>query len=234
MILTFYNCSSPTIKLNKTLGNALKTTNATPNPTGDIDILNPVFLVDDTQVPSNANYVVAGAPLNRSYFITSITYGIGKSAAVACHCDVLSTYSAKFTDANLNFISGAEDINMVEDNTYPLTDLYVHPIIHYNFPNWDSNNFANSGVGKHFILRTVTSKARSVNVRDFNIGDEFIYLGKYLYEIIGTADDAECRYINETTNSYPIVRQNDIVKIGTYEYIFKAPEYNTGRLDPLD
>lgn len=230
MQVTFYNMTSPTIKIAKTLGNPLGTCSATPNPTGPVDVVNPVLIVDADDVPSNANYMEIGAPLNRKYFITAISYDIANTATVVGHSDVISNFAP---GGNLNFISGDKSLNMVEDESYPLTDLFVAPIIHYPFNNWNGN-FTNNGVGKRYIVRTVTSKARQAYVRQASIGDSLLYLGLYKYDIAGTADDAVLQYAGETHNSYQVVKQNDIVQIGTYQYIFKAPEYNTGRLDLLN
>lgn len=161
MQVTFYNMTSPTIKVNKTLGNPLGTCDASPNPTGPVDVVNPVIVVDADKVPYNANYMVIGAPLNRKYFISAISYDIAKTATIAGHSDVISNFAPT---GNLNFISGDKDLNMVEDESYPLTDLFVAPIIHYPFNNWDGN-FTNNGVGKRYIVRTVTSKARQAYER---------------------------------------------------------------------
>lgn len=230
MEVTFYNMTSPTIKVNKTLGNPLGTCDTIPNPTGPVDVVNPVIIVDADKVPSNANYMVIGAPLNRKYFISAISYDIANTATIAGHSDVISNFAPT---GNLNFISGDKDFNMVEDASYPLTDLFVVPIIHYPFNNWNGN-FTNNGVGKRYIVRTVTSKVRQAYVREVSIGDSLLYLGLYKYDVAGTPDDAVLQYAGETHNSYTIVKQNDIVQIGTHQYIFKAPEYNTGRLDLLN
>lgn len=235
MQVSLYNCGDPTIKLNKSLGQALKTTNAEPDPTDGVDVVNPVFILDDGAIPSTANYLVAGAPLNRSYFITAIVYTTAKTAIVSCHIDVLRTYSDRISAATLNYLSGADKINEVEDQFYPLSDLYITPSTAYTFPGW-GNYFQNSQTGKCYVLRVAAGHARSQSVRTFSIGDKFQYLGRYVYELVGQADDAECVYDNETQGgSYPIVKAGDIIKIGNYKYKFvvgsDAPTY--GRLDKM-
>ena len=232
MEVSFYINKSPTIKVNKDLGEAVKIINI--DIPDSVDVVNPVLIIDDSNneliLSSEVNYMVCGEPLSRSYFITAMDYTIAKRVIVAGHSDVLSNFTPA---GNLNFISGDKDLNMVEDESYPLTDLFVAPIIHYPFNNWNGN-FTNNGVGKRYIVRTVTSKARQAYVREVSIGDSLLYLGLYKYDIAGTAEDAVLQYAGETHNSYQVVKQNDIVKIGTYQYIFKAPEYNTGRLDLLN
>lgn len=235
MQVSLYNCSDPTIKLNKTLGQALKTTNANPDPTDGVDIINPVFVLDDGAIPSTANYLVAGAPLNRSYFITAITYATAKTAYVSCHIDVLGTYSSRISTATLNYLSGAEKINEVEDQFYPLSDLYVTPSTAYKFPNW-GDYFRNLQTGKCYVLRVAAGHARSQSVRNLSIGDKFQYLGRYVYQLAGDPNDAECVYDNDIPgNSYEIVKNGDIIKIGNYKYKFvsgdDAPTY--GRLDKM-
>lgn len=235
MIVTLYNCNDPTIKLDKTLQGPLKTTNVQPQPTDGVDVVNPIFILDDGAIPSTANYLVAGEPLNRSYFITSITYATAKTAIVSCHIDLLGTYKTRINAATLNYLSGAEKINEVEDEFYPLSDLYINTSTAYKFPSW-GNYFRNSQTGKCYVLRVAAGKARSQSVRTLSIGDRYQYLGRYVYELAGTAEDAECVYINETQGgSYPIVKAGDIIKIGNYKYKFvvgsDAPTY--GRLDKL-
>lgn len=235
MQVSLYNCGDPTIKLNKSLGQALKTTNAEPDPTDGVDVVNPVFILDDGAIPSTANYLVAGAPLNRSYFITAIVYTTARTAIVSCHIDVLGTYSDRINAATLNYLSGAEKINEVEDQFYPLSDLYITPSTAYTFPSW-GEFFHNSQTGKCYVLRVAAGHARSQSIRTLSIGDKFQYLGRYVYELAGQADDAECVYDNETQGgSYPIVKAGDIIKIGNYKYKFvvgsDAPTY--GRLDKM-
>jgi len=159
MILTFYNTGSPSIKLNKELGSPVGSTNAAPNPTGDVDVINPVFVLN-YNVPANANYVVAGAPLNRSYFITDPSYTIAKTCVVTCHVDVLGTNANKINNTTLNFIRGAEDINEIEDTSYPVADT-LKPTLHYSFNNWDPSFFTNSDTGRRYLLRVADGRSAS-------------------------------------------------------------------------
>lgn len=46
MIVYFYNCGDPTIKIGKTLGDAIGSANAQPNPTGPVNVVNPVLIID--------------------------------------------------------------------------------------------------------------------------------------------------------------------------------------------
>lgn len=233
MEITLYNCSSPSIKMAKTLTNGT-TTGANVYPDGPIDVVNPIFIIDRAKVNFNHNYLVCPT-LGRSYFITDIYVNSGKKAYITCHCDVLSSFATTINNTNYNFVSGAADLNMVEDPSYPLIDTFIKPIIHYEISNWNGN-FSNSDNLKQFVFRTITSKARAASERHFEIGDEFTYLGKYLYQVVGGtgANDAEVEYINETTSSYPIVKQNDLIIIhDSQEYIFRAASAKEGRIEYL-
>ena len=195
MVLTFYNVSDPTIKINKGLGSAVGSTNAAPNPTGDIDVINPVFILD-YNVPASANYVVVGAPLNRSYFITDIIYSTAKTCIVTCHVDVLSTYASKINDTILNFIRGAEDINEIEDTSYPVADT-LKPTLHYNFTNWASSFFTNSDTGRRYLLRVADGRSASwqQGLKELQIGDNILYKN-LAFTLMGTYDGA---YLSDPT-----------------------------------
>ena len=195
MVLTFYNTDSPSIKLNKDLGSPVGSTNAAPNPTGEVDVINPVFILN-YNVPASANYVVAGAPLNRSYFITDISYTIAKTCVVTCHVDVLGTNANKINNATLNFIRGAEDINEIEDTSYPVADT-LKPTLHYSFSNWASSFFTNSDSGRRYLLRVADGRSASwqQGLRELQIGDQIVYknLG---FTLLGTYNGA---YLSEPT-----------------------------------
>lgn len=234
MTLTLYNCGDPTIKVNKTLGEGTEISGATPNPNGPIDVMNPVFIVDAGDIPSTANYLAAGEPLNRYYFITDITYSTAKTAIISCHVDVLSTYADRINGTTLNYLRGVENINEIEDTSYPLSDYLITPSEHYYFTDWDGG-FLNSENGRRYILRVIAGAARSNRIVTLNVGDNFVFRGKYMYVITGSAADADCAYVNETTQTLPGVKQNDIIQIGTYKYKFRINEDNplSGWLDPL-
>lgn len=185
MVLTFYSTGSPSIKLNKDLGSPVGSTNSTPNPTGEVDVINPVFILN-YNVPADANYVVAGAPLNRSYFITDISYTIAKTCVVTCHVDVLGTNANKINNTTLNFIRGAEDVNEIEDTSYPLSDVVKR--IALPFTNFPSGFFTDSDDGKRYLLRIADGRERnwdSDTDDELTLGDFIIYRG-IGYELLGS------------------------------------------------
>ena len=104
MEVSFYINKSPTIKVNKDLGEAVKKVNI--DIPDSVDVVNPVLIIDDSNneliLSSEINYMVCGSPLSRSYFITAMDYTIAKRAIVAGHVDVLSTYSDRLTTTTLN------------------------------------------------------------------------------------------------------------------------------------
>lgn len=154
MTITFYNQSSPTNKITKTLGTALGS--CTINNIHDINVVDPVFIIKSDALSGSlenlakANYVVAGAPFNRDYFITGVDFSTAKTAVVYCHCDVLSTYASSL--GTLNFTRGAGDINEMDDVSYPISDYMIQQ--HYKFGNW-TDIFSADGSGRRYILRTI-------------------------------------------------------------------------------
>lgn len=160
MTITFYNQSSPTNKITKTLGTALGT--CTINNIHDINVVNPIFIVKSDALSGSldnlakANYVVAGTPFSRSYFITGVDFSTAKTAIVYCHCDVLSTYAGSL--GTLNFTRGAGDINEMDDVSYPISDYMIQQ--HYKFGNWD-DIFNNKGSKRQYLLRTIRGQAKT-------------------------------------------------------------------------
>lgn len=243
MVVKFYNMTSPSIKINKTLGTALKTTNATPNPDGPIDVVNPILIVDAADVPSNANYLEAEAPLNRSYFITGITYTTAKTAIVSCHSDVLSNFAGDL--GTLNFVRGAGDLTEMDDASYPISDYLVNE--YYLFSDtWDDTFFSAGNGGRQYLLRTAcnteTPFADQVNL---SVDQYFwAYPHKYIEykddgtEIVryhcfksrnpGKDYEPEFFYVDDITH-YTQVSDGDYVITGgnAYEWYYSAAHPNT-------
>ena len=118
--------------------------------------------------------MVCGAPLNRSYFISAIDHTIAKTAVIAGHCDVLSTFKDKVKAATFNFVKGAPSINEIEDSSYPLGDALT--VERFNFSNWDNNFFSNSDDGQRYLLRVADGRAREWDYTiDLQIGDKILY-----------------------------------------------------------
>ena len=87
---TLYNNSDDPRKASKTLSSGINVD--TIVPTEACDILNPTFVLNYKSSYTTCNYIVVGAPFNRSYFITDMKIDIGKKIEISCSVDVLSTY----------------------------------------------------------------------------------------------------------------------------------------------
>ena len=87
---TLYNCSDDPRKAVKSLVSGSPV--ASIVPTEACDILNPTFILNYNSSYATCNYIVVGAPFNRSYFITDMKIDIGKKIEISCAVDVLGTY----------------------------------------------------------------------------------------------------------------------------------------------
>ena len=242
MEVNFYVNKSPTIKVDKTLERVGEGA-VNCDIWGDIDLINPVIIVDHGQnVPSTANYMVCGAPLNRSYFISAIDHTIARTAVIAGHCDVLSTFKDKIKAATFNFVKGAPSINEIEDSSYPLGDALT--VERFNFSNWDNNFFSNSDDGQRYLLRVADGKAREWDYAiDLQIGDKILYKN-LLFTLQGSwnaaylSDPQEIPLPPETP--YPQVADGTIFSITngstttvlSQDYQFNA-HYQYGVPDPV-
>ena len=99
---TVYNCADDPKKLEKTLETGI--TVSSIRPTEACDILNPTFVLDYNSSYTSCNYIVVGAPFNRSYFITDMKIDIGKKIEISCAVDVLETYKNSIKNLKCNII----------------------------------------------------------------------------------------------------------------------------------
>lgn len=176
MQVTFYNMTSPTIKINKTLGTALGTCSASPNPTGPVDVVNPVLVVDADKVPSNANYIEIGAPLNRKYFIVAVDYTVANTAIITGHSDVLSNFAPTGT---MNFVRGAGTLTEMDDASYPISDYMVEE--YFPMTTW-TDIFSAGGDKRQYLLRTVCSDADTPTYVNLNDNQVFWDSGSVYYD----------------------------------------------------
>lgn len=181
MQVTFYNMTSPTIKITKTLGSPLGTCSAKPNPTGPVDVVNPVLVVDADKVPSNANYMEVGAPLNRKYFIVAVDYTVANTAIITGHSDVLSNFTPSGT---MNFVRGAGTLTEMDDASYPISDYMVEE--YFPMTTW-TDIFSNAGSGRQYLLRTVCSTPKTYPSHALTNGNVFCDSNLYY---IRESDDA--------------------------------------------
>lgn len=240
MIVYFYNCGDPTIKIGKELGTAIGSASAQPNPTGPVNVVNPVLIIDKGQVPVTANYCHI-PDYNRYYFITSIDWTVAKTAIVSCHCDVLKTFGDKL--GVLNFVKGAAAINEVEDPNYPVADTFT--VERYSFSNWNSGFFTNNDSGQRYLLRVADGKAKPTTLM-LRIGDQILFENK-LFTIEGRWD---APYLSAPTEiplppaqPYPLVSQfkqirvyaqdGDLINAARYEFQYHLLD-NYGELISVD
>lgn len=170
MVITFYKCKSPSIKIEKTLEQIGNATNADPDPTGPINILDPVVIVDKDKVPSDANYAKI-EELNRYYFITGIDWTIAKTAVVYLHSDVLSNFAGQL--GTMNFVRGAASVGEIEDGSYPLGDYLK--VERFTFSNWSSNFFTNSSADNRYLLRIADGASRPISRPIVQLGAGLLY-----------------------------------------------------------
>lgn len=93
---TLYNNSDDPKVLSKTLTGGYSVNSIIP--TEACDILNPTFILNYNSAYTTCNYIVVGAPFNRSYFITDMKIDIGKKIEITCAVDVLETYKESIKD----------------------------------------------------------------------------------------------------------------------------------------
>lgn len=242
MEVNFYVNKSPTIKVEKTL-ERVGTGKVDCDIMGDIDLINPVIIVAHGQnVPATANYMVCGAPLNRSYFISAIDHTIAKTAVIAGHCDVLSTFKDKIKAATFNFVKGAPSINEIEDSSYPLGDALT--VERFNFSNWDNGFFSGNDDGRRYLLRVADGRAREWDYTiDLQIGDQILYKN-LLFTLQGSWNAAYLSDPQEIplppATAYPQVADGTVFSITngsttnvlSQDYKFNA-HYQYGVPDPL-
>lgn len=154
MQITFYINTSPTNKVNKSL-TSIKSINIDIYEM--VDVVNPVIRVDRTDIPSEANYMVCGEPLNRRYFITAMDFTNAKTTVIAGHVDVLSTYHGFLENTVLNYVRGEGDINEMDDSSYPISDYLVEQ--YFPMSDW-TDIFSNRGNGRQYLLRTISGNPK--------------------------------------------------------------------------
>lgn len=118
MTLTIYNVSDAPNVVSKSLANGVT---ITAQPVEPCDFLNPSFIINKSSAITDGNYIVAGAPLNRSYFITDKSLITGNRVLVQCAVDVLTTY-ANGIKSCIGTVLRAEHpkSKQIHDSKYPL------------------------------------------------------------------------------------------------------------------
>lgn len=173
MEVKFYVNKSPTIKVNKDLGEAAVKTISVDIP-DSVDVVNPVLIIDDSHndgiLPSEVNYMKCGAPLNRKYFITAMDYTNAKRVIVAGHVDVLSTYGSLLETTTLNYVRGSGDPTEMDDASYPISDYLIQQ--YFPMTTW-TDIFDAGGSDRQFLLRTVSGNAEEPVYVNLSVGNVF-------------------------------------------------------------
>ena len=191
MIITFYKCKSPSIKITKNLEQIGSATNADPQPTGPVNVVDPVVIVDKSKIPSDANYAKIDE-LGRYYFISGIDWTIAKTAIVYLHSDVLSNFAGQL--GTMNFVRGAEAVGEIEDGSYPLGDYLK--VERFTFANWSSNFFTNSSADNRYLLRVADGASRPVSRPIVQLGAGLLYKDQ-LFTVLG--DNVISAYLSDPT-----------------------------------
>ena len=256
MNVSFYVNKSPTIKVNKDLGEAAIKTVSIDIP-DSVDVVNPVLIIDDSYtggiLPSEVNYMVCGAPLSRSYFITAMDYTIAKRIIVAGHVDVLSTYSDRLTTTTLNYVRGAGDPTEMDDVSYPISDYMVEE--YFPMTTW-TDIFSAGGDGRQYLLRTICSdQAETPTYVSINTDQ---YFWAYPYKDVvhnGDGTDTTYYYCFKTSNPkkdyvpelffvedithYTQIQNLDYVQVGSgvgsdvYQFVWPGPGWGSGANNAL-
>lgn len=190
MSLTFYSCSDPPNKINKTLISLGST--AYFKPIYANGSINPQYILDGG-MPASTNYIY-DSELNRYYFVVEVVHDIAKTVVVNCVLDPLYSFRGKL-GGTFYFTRGAEEVNEMEDNNYPLSD-YIKTET-YNFNGWDNNFFKNTDSGRCFMLRTASG---------------YPFQANYIEITPGTT----C-YVHTTSKNYIVVRTGEMNIAGTYD-----------------
>lgn len=154
MSLTFYSCSDPPNKINKTLV-TLGTSGDFFEPIYANGSINPQYILNNS-MPAGTNYIY-DSYLQRYYFVVEVIHDIANTITVNCVLDPLYSFRNKL-GGTFYFVRGANEVNEMEDSNYPLSD-YISTET-YDINGWDNNFFKNSNNGKRFILKTAVGKAR--------------------------------------------------------------------------
>lgn len=246
MVITFYNMTSPSIKISKTLGNPLKTTTATPQPNGPVNVVDPVLIVDCSSLPSNANYFTVGEPLNRAYFLVSIEYTTAKTAIVYGHSDVLSNFAPS---GIMNFVRGAGSPTEMDDASYPISDYMVEE--YFPMTTW-TDIFSAGGSGRQYLLRTICSNEAEVPTYITINADQYFWAYPYK-DIVHNNDgtDTTYYYCFKTSNPrkdyvpelffvedithYTQIQNLDYVQVGNdvYQFVWPGPGLGAGASNAL-
>ena len=156
---TIYNCADDPRTLNKNLGSGITVSSITP--TEACDILNPTFILNYNNSYATCNYIVVGAPFNRSYFITDMKIDIGKKITISCAVDVLGTYSNGIKGLIVNVIR-QENLKepYLPDPEYKMYSDFA-PYTYLPDSGIDNNIYYHGADSKQYVISYVGGPRRS-------------------------------------------------------------------------
>lgn len=149
---TLYNCSDDPRKAVKSLISGSPV--ASIVPTEACDILSPTFILNYNSSYATCNYIVVGAPFNRSYFITDMKIDIGKKIEISCAIDVLGTYWDQIKGNTVNVVR-QENLRepYLPDDQYKIYTDFQNKT--YLPDSTDIENLLAENTGKNFIISYV-------------------------------------------------------------------------------
>lgn len=177
---TLYNCSDDPRKLNKKLegGTAI----AYIEPTESCDILNPVFILNYNADYTTKNYIVVGAPFNRSYFITDMKIDIAKKIVITCAVDVLQTYKSEIEKISTTIVRNENPNSNLAAPYLPDPQYNIEAGYEYFYKNFDADPLTPSG--GWYVLSWVGDEYSIVYIRlDSKPSDWDTAWGKYYYRL---------------------------------------------------
>lgn len=117
MTVKFFKSTADRRKLDKS-NDIVQITSATATPWGEIDLLNPVFIVKYSDSLLNSNYV--HVPLFDRYYFASITLLPGSQLRVSCYIDPLYSFLEGIKSKTVNVIRYEQQrTKYIQDNKLP-------------------------------------------------------------------------------------------------------------------
>lgn len=218
MSLTFYSCSDPPNKLNKTLITL-----------GSTSYFKPIYAngetttqyILDSGMPAGTNYIY-DSDLRRYFFVVEVVHDIAKTITVNCVLDPLYTFRDKL-GGTFYFVRGANEVNEMEDNSYPLSD-YIRTET-YNIDGWDNNFFKNTDTGRCFMLRTASGVPYEENYIEITPGPTcYVHTTPRNYIVVRTGNKQIAgQFASDTPPAEgPFISTGDLIRTLDTNQIFKC------------
>lgn len=155
MIVNTYSVSFDPRQLVKVVAGTTPTAsaNATTDPTHDVDILNPTFILASSSAIIGSNYLYC-PDFGRFYFIDSVSVMTGRRLAVKCSVDVLQTYanSIKTCPATVIRTATPQRPTMYTDSKLP---IYPNKKIITSITSAETSSSFSANGGYCYVLNTI-------------------------------------------------------------------------------